>query len=149
MSEELTPLQQSNISEGIRKLYRTEKIVNHDLDFSKWTIKKLYGNTLWIQLLDEPVGDIIMRNGLAVPVNQAKGLYRIARVLMAGGGVVEAKEGDYIRFPHGTGSPYEQIVGGYKTWLLREDHVMMVVNPPSEDEEEIRKLIEDTVLLAD
>ncbi len=149
MEEELTPLQHSNISEGIRKLYRTEKIVSHDLDFSKWTIKKLYGTTLWIQLLDEPDGDIIMRNGLAVPISQAKGLYRIARVLMAGSGVVEAKEGDYIRFPHGTGSPYEQIVGGYKTWLLREDHVMMVVSPPFEDEADIRKHIEDTILLAD
>jgi len=83
---------------------------------------------------------------ITVPVSQAKGLYRIGRVLMAGPDVKSAQKDEYIRFPQGVGSPYEVKIGGYKTWLLREDQVMMVVEPPFKDEEEIRKHVEDTIL---
>lgn len=146
MEEERTKLQDENILAAVKKLYQSEKIVNYDLDFTKWKIKKLYGTTLWVQLLDEPDADTIMKGSLAIPVQQAKGLYRIGRVLMAGSEVKHAKEGEYIRFPQGVGSPYETRVGGYRTWLLREELVMMVVDPPSKDENEIKKHIEDTIL---
>jgi hypothetical protein len=144
--EVLTPLQQNNISAAIKKLYKTEKIVNYDLDFSQWEIKKLYGTTLWVQLIDEPDADTIQKGLLTVPVSQAKGLYRIGKVLMAGCDVSHANIGEYIRFPLGVGSPYEVKVGGYRTWLLREEQVMMVVEPPSKDEEEIRRHVEETIL---
>lgn len=146
-TEPLQPLQQNVISAAVKKLYKTEKIVNYDLDFSKWEIKKLYGTTLWVQLIDEPDADTIQKGLLTIPVSQAKGLYRIGKVLMAGCDVKQAKEGEYIRFPQGVGSPYEVKVGGYKTWLLREEQVMMVVEPPFKDEEEIRKHVEEMILL--
>jgi hypothetical protein len=145
-SEPLQPLQQNVISAAIKKLYKTEKIVNYDLDFSKWEILKLYGNTLWVQLIDEPDADTIQKGLITVPVSHTKGLYRIGCVLMAGCDVKQAHVGEYIRFPQGVGSPYEVKVGGYRTWLLREDQVMMVVEPPSKDKEEIRKHIEETIL---
>jgi hypothetical protein len=151
MSEEaepLQPLQQNNISAAIKKLYKTERIVNYDLDFSKWEVKKLYNTTLWIQLIDEPDADTIQKGLLTIPVQQAKGLYRIGRVLMAGPEVKHAQVGEYIRFPQGVGSPYEVKVGGYKTWLLREEQVMMVVEPPFQDEEKIRQHVEETILSA-
>ena len=56
-NEPLMPLQENNIRAAVKKLYKTEKIVNYDLDFSKWEIKKLYGTTLWVQLIDEPDAD--------------------------------------------------------------------------------------------
>ena len=143
----LMPLQENNIRAAVKKLYKTEKIVNYDLDFSKWEIKKLYGTTLWVQLIDEPDADTIQKGLLTIPVSQAKGLYRIGKVLMAGCDVKQATAGEYIRFPQGVGSPYEVKVGGYKTWLIREEQVMMVVEPPFKDEEEIRKHVEETILL--
>lgn len=146
MEEERTKIQDENIKSAVRKLYQSEKIVDYNLDFSKWTIKKLYGTTLWIQLIDEPDADTIQKGLLTIPVNQAKGLYRIGRVLLAGSDVKQAQVGEYIRFPQGVGSPYEIKVDGYKTWLLREEQVMMVVEPPSKDVEEIRKHIENTIL---
>lgn len=146
MEEERTKLQDENIKAAVKKLYQTEKIVDYNLDFSQWAIKKLYGTTLWVQLIDEPDADTIQKGLITIPVNQAKGLYRIGKVLMAGCDVKQANIGEYIRFPQGVGSPYEVKVGGYKTWLLREEQVMMVVEPPSKDEEEIKKHVENTIL---
>ncbi len=37
-NEPLMPLQENNIRAAVKKLYKTEKIVNYDLDFSKWEI---------------------------------------------------------------------------------------------------------------
>lgn len=145
--ETLTPLVQNTISHAVKKLYKSEKIVNYDLDFSKWEVKKLYSNTLWVQLIDEPDADTIQKGLLTIPVSHAKGLYRIGRVLMTGPDVKHAKVNEYIRFSQGVGQPYEVKVGGYRTWLLREDQVMMVVEPPFSNEEEIRKHVENTILL--
>ena len=127
MSEELTKLQESTISHVVKNSYRTEKIVNYDLDQTKWTIKHLYKDTIWVQLLDEPDADTVERNGIIVPVNQVKGLYRLGKVILCGAETKYAQVGEIVRFPQGVGQPYEQKVGGYKTWLLREDSVMAVV----------------------
>lgn len=148
MSEELTKLQEATINHVVTKMFQSEKIVNYDLDFSKWNIKQLYGTTLWVQLIDEPDADTLVKNGITIPISQTKGLYRIGRVLMAGKDVKESKVGEYIRFSHGLGSPFEQKVGGYRTCLLREEQVMMVVYPPFDTEEEIKKHVEETILLA-
>lgn len=126
-SEELTPLQTANISNAIRQFTNTERIVNYDVDLSKWKIKHLYKDTLWVQLLDEPSSDTVMQRGLILPVSQVKALYRLGRVILCGDDVKHAKVGEIVRFPQGIGQPYEQSVDGYKTWLLREDSVMAVV----------------------
>jgi hypothetical protein len=146
MDEPLTKLQDATISHAVKKLYKTEKIVSHDLDFSKWKIKKLYKDTLWVKMLDEPVADTIqLSSGLTVPVNQAKGMYKLGQVLMAGTDVKHAHVGEYIRFPHGIGTSFDQNVDGFKTILIREDHVMMVVEFEG-DEADIVKNIEETIL---
>lgn len=146
MSEELTKLTQHTISHAIQKHFKTEKIVNYDLDFSRWNIKKLYKDTLWVQMIDDPDADTIMRNGISIPISQSKGLYRLGRILMAGPDVKHAQVGEYIRFSSGLGSPFEQKVGGYKTALIREEQVMMVVEFDG-SEDEIKKNLEDNVYL--
>ena len=125
--EDLTPLQSSNINHAVKKMYQSERIVNYDLDFSKWKIKHLYGTTLWVKLLDEPDADTVMRGLIAVPVAQAKAPYRLGKVIMCGPDTKHAVEGEIVRFPQGQGQPYEKIVDGYKTWLLREESVIAVV----------------------
>jgi co-chaperonin GroES (HSP10) len=122
-----TPLQDATIAHAIKKLYKTEKIVNHDLDLSKWKIKQLYKDVLWVQLLDEPAADTIVKNGIALPVSQTKGLFRLGKVIMCGPDTQYAKVGEIIRFSQGVGMPYEKIVDGFKTWLIREDAVIAVV----------------------
>lgn len=127
MNEELTPLQNATIAHAVKKLYNTEKIVNYNIDFSKWKIKNLYKDSLWVQLIDEPDADTIVKNGIAIPVSKSKGLYRLGKVIMCGPDVKYAMVGEFIRFPQGVGAPYEQPVEGFRTWLIREDAVMAVV----------------------
>jgi hypothetical protein len=127
MSEELTPLQNATIAHAVKKLYKTEKIVNYNIDFSRWKIKNLYKDALWVQLIDEPDADTIVKNGITIPVSKSKGLYRLGKVLMCGPDVKHATVGEFIRFPQGVGTPYEQSVEGFRTWLIREDAVMAVV----------------------
>ena len=144
--EELTKLQTATINHAVNKLYKTEKIVNYDLDLSRWKIKNLYKDTLWVQLLDEPDADTIVRNGITIPISQTKGLFRLGKVLMSGPDVNYAKEGEIVRFAQNVGMPYEQKVGGYKTWLLREDAVIAVVEFMGTNEELENHLIEDHYL---
>lgn len=146
MSEELTPLQQSNISNVVSKLYQSEKIVNYDLDLSRWKFKKLYKDTLWVQLLDDPDADTLLRNGVYRPISSVKPPYRIGRVIMAGQDTKEAKEGEYITFSQGLGAPYNRTYEGFKTCLLREEQVMAVVEFDGTPEE-IKKNMEDAVFL--
>jgi co-chaperonin GroES (HSP10) len=145
--DDITPLQNASINHAIKKLYKTEKIVNYDLDLSKWKIKHLYKDTLWVQLLDEPDADTIMRNGIAIPVSQSKGLFRLGKVLMCGPDAKHATSGEIIRFSQGVGQPYEQKVDGYKTWLIREDAVIAVVEFDGTSEE-MKTDLEDNIYLA-
>jgi hypothetical protein len=143
MEEPLTPLQSANISHVLSKFSNSDKIVNYDVDLSKWKIKHLYKDTLWVQLLDEPDSDSVLRNGIHVPVSQVKALYRLGKVIMCGSETKYAKEGEVVRFPQGVGQPYEQKVGGFKTWLLREDSVMAVVEFEGSEEQLQDHLVND------
>jgi co-chaperonin GroES (HSP10) len=144
--EDLTPLQNANISNVVKKLYSSERIVSFDLDLSKCKFKKLYKDTLWVQLLDEPDADTILKGGIYRPISTTKAPYRIGKVVMAGRDCKEALVGEYIQFAYGLGSPFNKSIDGYKTILLREDQVMAVVEFEGTAEEAIQN-IEDNILL--
>ena len=130
MSEDLTPLQLRNIEDAAVKAYKSEKIVEYDLDLSNWEIDVLYKDSLWVQLLDEPDAHTVKGKDslLYIPVATQRGLYRFARVIKCGQEVKYAKEGQFIRFPSiGVGAPYEQTHDGFKTYIIRETDVMAVV----------------------
>jgi hypothetical protein len=146
MSEELTPLTHANISNAVKKLYSREKIVSHDLDLSKWKIKHLYKDTLHIQLLDSPDADTIMKGGLFIPLAQSKGAYRIGKVIMCGGDVKYAKEGEFVMFNHGVGQPCLTPHEGYQTFFLREDSVISVVEFEGSAEELQTHMVDDLQL---
>lgn len=149
MSEELTKLQQENIAQAakvVSKLYRNERIVNYDLDLSKWTFKKLYGNTLWVKMLDEPNADTVLKNNIYVPVSSTKSPYRLGQVLMAGKDVKEALEGEFIQYPYGLGQLYTKCVDGYKTILIRESDVVAVVQHDGDVQTAIEE-IKETILI--
>lgn len=141
--EELTPLQHININNSVKSLYRTEKIVDHNLDVSRWKIKNIYKDTIWVQLLDEPDADAIMRNGIVIPTSQTRPPFRFGKVIMCGDETKYAKVGEIVRFPYGIGQPYDQTYGGYKTWMLREDSVIAVVEFDGNDAELQQHLTND------
>jgi hypothetical protein len=136
-----------NLEAIVQKFSKSEKIVNHDITYDKWNITHLYGSTLWVKRLDEPDADSVMKGGVILTLNQAKGLYAIGQVIMAGAEVKHAKQGHYILFPStGFGQSAQKVVDGYKTYFLREDSVMAVVSFDG-DESEIPAEIEREVLL--
>jgi hypothetical protein len=128
-----------------KKIY-SEKIVNHDIDLTKWNVKALYKDTLWVKLLDEPDADLIQRGSLYVKVNMAKGAYRLGEVIMTGPDAVNAKAGDKVIIPQMAGQPGYRSYEGYKTWFVKEDAVMAVLVFDG-DEAEMRKDIEEQLLL--
>lgn len=122
-----------NIKAIAEKYTRSEKIVDHDLNLNNWTFKNLYGNTLWILRLDEPDANLILKNNIVLMPEQVKGLYSLGKVLMIGDTVKHAKVGEYIIFPsQGFGQSAQKTVDGYKTYFIREDAVMAVVEPIKE-----------------
>jgi len=134
-TETLTKQQNDNILHAVRKMYNTERIVNHNINTKQWKIKNLYRDTLWVKLIDEPDADTIMRGGIAIPVATTKGLFRLGQVMMCGPDIKYANVGEIVRFPQGVGQPYEKSVDGYKTWLLREESVIAVVEFDGTEEE--------------
>lgn len=143
MSEDLSILSQNAIAAGIKRLYKTEKIVNHEINQTQWNIKHLYGNTLWIQLLDEPDADTVVSGSLVLPVASAKGMYRLGKILKCGPKTEFAKEGEYVKFMHNVGQPWEKSVDGYKTWVIREDAIMAVVDFDGDEQALQKHLLED------
>jgi hypothetical protein len=140
-------LTDQNLSAIVDKFSKTEKIVDHNISYDKWNITHLYGSTLWVKRLDEPDADSVIKGGIVLTVNQAKGLYAIGQVIMAGSDVKYAKPGQYILFPAtGYGQSAQKVVDGFKTYFIREDSVMAVVSFDG-DESEIPAEIEREILL--
>jgi len=150
MEEELTKLQQENIaaaSKAVSKLYKNERIVDYDLDLSKWSFKRLYGNCLWVKMLDEPDADTVRsKGGIYVQVSGTKSPYRLAQVLMAGDEVKYAKVDEFIQYPYGVGIKYTKSVDGYKTALIRETDVVAVMEHDGDFETALEE-IKDAILI--
>jgi hypothetical protein len=129
-----------------KKVY-SEKIVNHDIDLTKWNVKALYKDTLWVKLLDEPDADLLKKGSLFVKINTVKGPYRLGEVIMTGPDTVNAKTGDKVIIPQMTGQPGYRSYEGYKTWFVKEDAVMAVLEFDGDDVA-MQQDIEDQLLLS-
>lgn len=103
-----------------------DKIVNHDVNLQKWNITKLYKDTLWVQMIDEPDADYVHKNGLYLRPSAARPVFRLGKVLLAGP-TSTAKVDDYVLIPPGFGIFGLKNVGGYKTCFIAEEKVMAVV----------------------
>ena len=132
----------------INKRTYTEKLVNHNVDFKKWKIKKLYKDTLWVKLVDSPDAELVQVGSIVVRSDNTKGPYRFAEVIMIGPDVENAVVGDIVMFPNGTGQPAHRSHEGYKTHFIREDAVTAVLEFEGTDSE-MQKDIEAQLLLPD
>lgn len=128
-----------------KKVY-SEKIVNHDVDLNKWNVKTLYKDTLWLKLLDEPDADLLKKGSLYVKPNTAKGKYRLAEVILAGPDAVHAKPGDRVILSNSVGQDGYRTYEGYKTWFVKEDAIMAVIEFEGTDEEMVQDIEEQLLL---
>lgn len=139
--------QQRLLTSVIDKKVYSEKIINHDISLDSWKIKKLYKDTLWLKLLDEPDADLIKKGMLYVKPASAKGKYRIAEVILSGPDTIHAKTGDRVILSNSVGQDGYRSYEGYKTWFVKEDAIMAVIEFEGTDEEMVQN-IEDQLLLS-
>lgn len=132
----------------VSSLPKSEKIVNHTIDLKDWRIRKLYKDTLWIQLLDEPDAHTVVKNGIVLTSNQAKGAYSLGKILMVGPDVQHAAVNDKVLFVKHVGQPAHRSFEGYKTCFVREESIMAVLDYDGSDEQMFDD-IRDQILLGD
>jgi len=128
----------------VNSLPRREKLINHNIDLKQWKVKHIYKDTLWVKLIDEPDASTVLKNGIVLTSSQAKGPYSLGEVLMVGGDVVHAKVGDHVMFIKQVGQPAHRSVDGYKSWFVKEDAIMAVLEfegTPEEMHEDITNQI--------
>lgn len=130
----------------VKNIPRSEKIVNHNIDLKDWKILNLYKDSLWVQLIDEPDASTVVKNGITLTVSQAKGVYSIGKILMTGPDVKHATVGSHVLFIKQAGQPAHRNVDGYKSWFVREDAVMAVIEYEG-TEEEMKADITNQILL--
>ena len=129
----------------VSRIPRSEKLVNMKVDLKDWKLKKVYKDTLWVKMIDDPDASTVMRNGIVLANEQAKGPYALGEIIMAGPDAT-VKEGERIMFIRQTGQPAHRSYEGYKSIFIREESVIAVVEYDGSDEE-MKRDIEDQILL--
>lgn len=80
-----------------------------DFGLDDYQLSSLLADVILIEFSDlvtgEAGGDYILRNGLAIPVNQIHNAWRKGRVILAGPNVEFTKVGDLVVFPNNMGIP--------------------------------------------
>jgi len=123
----MTDSQDRLVDSVVNSIPRSEKIVNHNIDLKDWRIVNLYKDSLWVKLIDEPDAHTVIKNGIVLTTTQAKGPYSLGEILMTGPDVKHAVVGSHILFVKQVGQPAHRSVDGYKSWFVREDAVMAVI----------------------
>lgn len=124
-----------------------DKVVNFDVNLNKWSITNLYGNTLWVKMIDEPNAEYVMKKGLLLKTEQAtRGFFRIGQILKCGNKTEHAKEQDFVLIPPHTGIMGLKDVDGFKTIFISEDKIMAVIEFDGTPED-LQENIEDTLHL--
>jgi hypothetical protein len=122
----------------------SDKLINYDIDYTNWDVEQCLNDTIWLLMVDEPDGELVLRKGLYVKTQDTvKNAFRIGLVLNAGPDCKTVKEGQYVTIPPGTGFYGHQTKEGHKTWFISEKAVMAVVKFTGTKEEMIRSIKEN------
>lgn len=73
----------------------------------------IFDDIVLVEFIDEangPQGDVIIRNGLYVPVNALIKAWRKAKVVLVGPSVKYCKQGDIVIFPNDKGAAVSNII---------------------------------------
>ena len=73
----------------------------------------IFDDIVLVEFIDEangPQGDVIIRNGLYVPVNALINAWRKAKVVLVGPSVKYCKQGDIVIFPNDKGAAVSNII---------------------------------------
>jgi len=140
-------VQAGNIDAILHKLSgQRDKIVNYDIDLKKWKIKSLYVNAMWVKRLDEPSAELVMKGLLYVPSAKLRGALSVCEILMIGPDVKSAKVGDFVLVPvQFIATDAMRLVDGFKTYYIREDAALSVVEYEGSKEEAYQNIQDEVV----
>ncbi len=117
--------------------------VNHRFNLEDWNMVSLFKDTIWAEFIDETDGENITRGGIVVPetARSIKDFYRIAIVLMTGPDCTESiTPGTFLLVPPNSGlKGLKKGPNGGKSIFIREELVMAVISPNTEDAINIKK----------
>lgn len=89
-----------------------------DFGLDDYKLKTLYDDVIFLEYADvvegEEGGDYILRNGIALPLNQVHNAWRKGKVILKGPRVQYTEVGDIVMFPNNMGIPISNVeVTGY------------------------------------
>lgn len=100
------------------------------LHLTDYKLTKVLDDILLIQYVDSSEdGREIERNGVLVPIDVARYIWRIGKVILAGPNCKEVKEGDHVIFPNDKGIRASHINGIKNAVFLNEIRIFGVCNP--------------------
>lgn len=124
----------------------SDQIVNYDADLSKWNIKQCLKDVVWLLMVDEPDDTLVKRGSLYVKTKELNNnAFRIGLVMAIGPDVKTVQKGDYVIIPPTVGIYGHKTHKGNKTWFVREDTIISVVEFDGSDDEMIENLRQNNV----
>lgn len=122
-----------------------DKIVNFNVDLSKWNVEKPLKDVIWILMIDEPDTDYVKReSGIVLATKSTtRSNFRIGKVLKCGDKCTDVKEGDFVMLPPNVGMIGYKSIDGYKTLFTREETIMAVISFDGSKDEFIKHVQEN------
>ncbi len=94
-----------DLIEPTKSLIDMSTYSDNDFGLAEYKLCHLFDDLILAQYVDENDTGEILRGGIVVPTNTVQRAWRIGKVILAGVGCKNVKEGDCIIFPHDKGVP--------------------------------------------
>ena len=131
------------MSANIDQLTPTKSLIDltthsdNDFGLADYDLCNLFDDLILAEYADENLDGDVLRGGIVVPGNTIHRAWRIGKVILAGHGCKNVKQGDHIIFPHDKGVPISGItIDGYGNLahgiFLNEERLFGVCKPRDE-----------------
>ena len=123
-----------------KSLIDLEKHTSDQFTLLGYKLSKVFDDIVLAQYVDTADNNIVMRNGIALPLNAQLKAWRLGRVLLAGPNCTYTEVGDIVCFPNDKGIPVSNIdIEGYGVvrdgMFLNEQRLFGICKPADEDGE--------------
>lgn len=106
-----------------------EKYAIESIPCKDWTFTHLLDDIIMCEFADADKDGVVMRNGIALPTDASRAVWRVGKVLMKGDDVPDWLEiGNYVMFPNDRGIK-STVKDGSEVIFLNVDRIFAVVEP--------------------
>jgi len=120
----------------IKGAIQIDSYSSYEFELDDWKITKLLEDIMLVEYIDvDETGTQIKRGSIWVPLHSVTFVWRVGRVLLAGSGCKEIKEGDFVVFPNDKGIKAANINGYKNVVFLNECRIFGICT--KEDNESV------------